>query len=97
MEPNPIDFNTVFVEFGELENSGNVMVLITVCSCFILYIIGLILARHADRRDRMKVSSIGHLTAWSEQPIAKKSCMVKKTVLFYAEIMRQITDVALNF
>lgn len=53
--PNPIDFDKVFAEFANLAESGNFVVLITVCSIFGLYIIGLIFARKADKKDEMKV------------------------------------------
>ena len=53
--PNPIDFDKVWAEFGNLAESGNFVVLATVCSIFGLYFIGLVFARKADKKDEMKV------------------------------------------
>lgn len=53
--PNPIDFDKVWAEFGNLAESGNFVVLATVCSIFGLYFVGLVFARKADRKDEMKV------------------------------------------
>ena len=55
--PNPIDFDKVWVEFGNLAESGNFVVLATVCSIFGLYFIGLVFARKADKKDEMKVGT----------------------------------------
>ena len=53
--PNPIDFDKVWAEFGNLAESGNFVVLATVCSIFGLYFIGLVFVRKADKKDEMKV------------------------------------------
>ena len=53
--PNPIDFDKVWAEFGNLAESGNFVVLATVCSIFGLYFIGLVFARKADKKDETKV------------------------------------------
>ncbi|XP_031571396.1 uncharacterized protein LOC116305596 isoform X3 [Actinia tenebrosa] len=53
--PNPIDFDKVFAEFGRLGETGNFVVLATVCGLFGLYFIGLVFARKADKRDDTKV------------------------------------------
>ncbi|XP_068682590.1 polycystin-1-like protein 2 [Montipora foliosa] len=53
--PNPIDFDKVWAEFGNLAESGNFVVLATVCSIFGLYAIALVFARKADKKDEMKV------------------------------------------
>ena len=53
--PNPIDFDKVFLEFTRLCESGNISVLVTVASGFLLYFVVLIFARKADKSDEMKV------------------------------------------
>ena len=57
MAPNPIDFEKVLVEFGQLGKTGNFVVLTFICVVFGLYFIGLVLARMVDRRDISKVPS----------------------------------------
>lgn len=56
--PNPIDFDKVFAEFGRLGETGNFVVLATVCGLFGLYFIGLVFARKADKRDETKVNTL---------------------------------------
>ena len=58
--PNPIDFDKVWAEFGNLAESGNFVVLATVCSIFGLYFIALVFARKADKKDEMKVGSCNY-------------------------------------
>lgn len=53
--PNPIDFDKVFLEFGRLGETGNYVVLSTVCVLWALYLLGLLLARRADVSDKKKV------------------------------------------
>jgi len=53
--PNPIDFDKVWENFGNLAETGNFVVLATVCSIFGVYFIGLVFARRADKEDEMKV------------------------------------------
>lgn len=54
--PNPIDFEKVWDEFGRLGETGNYVVLATVCSMLGLYLVGLMFARRADNNDESKVS-----------------------------------------
>lgn len=56
VEPNKIEFRKVFGKFGDLGETKNFVVLATVCSVILLYMIGLIFTRRADRRDKQKVS-----------------------------------------
>ena len=56
MAPNPIDFEKVWAEFGRLGETGNYVVLATVCTMLGVYMVGLIFARRADKRDELKVS-----------------------------------------
>ena len=53
--PNPIDFDKVFAEFGNLAESGNISVLVTICCSFLLYFVALVFARRADKKDENKV------------------------------------------
>ncbi|EDO46983.1 predicted protein, partial [Nematostella vectensis] len=53
--PNPIDFDQVFANFANITATGNFSVLFTVCGLFLLYIIAIILARRADKRDKKMV------------------------------------------
>lgn len=55
MAPNPIDFDKVWENFGKLAETGNFVVLATVCSIFGVYFMGLVFARRADKNDEMKV------------------------------------------
>ena len=56
--PNPIDFEKVWTEFERLGDTGNILVLSTVCAVFGIYIVGLVFARRADNKDLQKVSII---------------------------------------
>lgn len=56
--PNPIDFDKVFAEFGNLAESGNISVLVTICGVFLIYFVVLVFARRADKRDENKVCCI---------------------------------------
>ena len=53
--PNPIDFDKVFTEFTRLGETGNIAVLVTVTSVFLIYLLLVVFARRADRRDEKKV------------------------------------------
>ena len=53
--PNPIDFDKVFAAFGNLAESGNFVVLSTVCVILGLYAIGLVFARREDKNDELRV------------------------------------------
>ena len=58
--PNPIDLDKVFTEFTRLGETGNYLVLVTVCAIFGVYLLVLIWARKADVLDERKVSFILH-------------------------------------
>ena len=58
MAPNPIDFDKVWFEFDRLKETGNFVVLASVCSILALYIVGLVVTRKADKRDHMKVCRV---------------------------------------
>ena len=56
MAPNPIDFDKVFRKLPDIFDDGNFVVLLTVCSVLGLWLLALVLARRADRKDEHKVS-----------------------------------------
>lgn len=56
--PNPIDFDKIWDEFGRLGETGNYVVLATVCSMLGFYVVGLIFARRADKKDESKVNKV---------------------------------------
>ena len=53
--PNPIDFDKVFTGFLNLAESDNISVLVIIACIFLLYLVVLIFARRADKRDLDKV------------------------------------------
>lgn len=55
--PNPIDFDKVFAAFGNLAETGNFVVLSTVCVILGLYVIALVFARKEDKQDELRVST----------------------------------------
>ena len=55
MAPNPIDMDVVFKELSRLHETGNFGVLLTIIFVFALYILAIVLAKRADRRDQDKV------------------------------------------
>lgn len=57
VEPNPIDFDKVFTEFKRLGETGNFVVLSTICVIFGIYFVGLVFARRADKKDIRKVGA----------------------------------------
>lgn len=57
MEPNRIEFHKVFGEFTK-NLRKNFVVLATVCSMLLIYLIGLVFTRRADRQDKQKVSKM---------------------------------------
>ena len=54
--PNPVDMGTVFKELSRLGETGNFSVLLTIIFVFLFYIIAVVLAKRADRRDQAKVT-----------------------------------------
>lgn len=50
VKPNPIDFDKVWVAFADIHN--NIAVLATIVSIFLLYLLVIIWARRADKRDQ---------------------------------------------
>ena len=60
MAPNKIDFDKVITELTHLQPE-NMVVLFTVCLIFAFYAVGLIFARRADNRDKLKVGFCLHM------------------------------------
>ena len=56
--PNPIDFEKVWEQFGLLGETDNFLVLATVCIAYGAYLLGLVWARRADKRDEKKVNNL---------------------------------------
>ena len=54
VSPNTIDFVLVQQAFNSLD-PGDLLVLITVCSAFLVYFVVLVIARRADNKDVLKV------------------------------------------
>ena len=53
--PNPIDLDKGFTEFTRLQETGNYVVLATVCATFGVYLLVIIWARKAALLDERKV------------------------------------------
>ena len=56
IKPNPIDFDKVSVEFKDLEETGNVVVIVMISVVLLCYIVVLVIVRKADKRDARIVS-----------------------------------------
>lgn len=56
MQPNKIDFSQVQVGFRTINDLYDVLVLVSVLLVFPVYLISLIFARRADKRDLEKVN-----------------------------------------
>ena len=57
VEPNPIDFDKVLVEFKNLEETSNVAVIVTVAVVFLCYFIALVIVGKVDKVDARNVST----------------------------------------
>jgi len=55
--PNPIDMDTVFKELSRLDETGNFGVLLTIIFVLCLYLMAIVLAKGADRKDQAKVTA----------------------------------------
>ncbi|KAL9976396.1 hypothetical protein ACROYT_G013694 [Oculina patagonica] len=51
VKPNPIDFDKVLVQFKNIEENGNVAVIVTVAVVLVCYFTVLVIARKADKVD----------------------------------------------
>ena len=54
--PNTLDFDVVFTELGRLDQTGNIAVLCAIIIVLLLYLLVVIFARKADKRDQAKVA-----------------------------------------
>ena len=57
VKPNPIDFDKVSVEFKNLQETGNVAVVVTIALVFLCYFVVLVIVRKADKKDARNVSN----------------------------------------
>ena len=55
--PNPIDMDTVFKELSRIDETGNFGVLLTIIFVFCMYLMAIVLAKGADRKDQTKVTT----------------------------------------
>ena len=55
MTPNTIDFDQVQLGFKSINDPGDVPVIVAVSVVFLLYLIAVVFARRADKRDLEKV------------------------------------------
>ena len=51
IKPNPIDFDKVLVEFGRLDETGNVAVIVTVAVALAIYLVVAVILRRTDRDE----------------------------------------------
>ena len=54
MAANPIDFDKVWIQFGEQGENGNFVMAVVFC-IYGVYFVSLVLARRADKKDQDKV------------------------------------------
>lgn len=50
--PNEINFHKVFIELLSPNDSGKFLVLVTVATCFLIYLVAVIIARRVDNREK---------------------------------------------
>ena len=56
VEPNPIDFDKVLVEFEQLSETGNIAVIVAIAVVLSCYMIVLVIVRKFDKEDAKSVS-----------------------------------------
>ena len=56
MEPNPIDFDKVLVEFQQLSETGNIAVIVVIAAILLCYVTVLVIVRKFDEEDAKNVS-----------------------------------------
>ena len=57
--PNPIDFRKALAGFADAFQSGNVVVMFTIITSLMLYLVLAIWARTVDKRDRSEERRVG--------------------------------------
>ena len=56
VEPNPIDFDKVLVEFQQLSETGNIAVIVVIAMILLCYVTVLVIVRKFDEEDAKNVS-----------------------------------------
>ena len=56
VEPNPIDFDKVLVEFQQLSETGNIAVIVAIVVVLLCYMTVLAVVRKFDKEDAKNVS-----------------------------------------
>ena len=56
VEPNPIDFDKVLVEFQQLSETGNIAVIVAIAVVLLCYMTVLVVVRKFDKEDVKNVS-----------------------------------------
>ena len=56
VEPNPIDFDKVLVEFQQLSETGNIAVIVVIAVILLCYVTVLNIVRKFDEEDAKNVS-----------------------------------------
>ena len=56
VEPNPIDFDKVLVEFQQLSETGNIAVIVAIAVVLLCYMTVLVVVRKFDKEDPKNVS-----------------------------------------
>ena len=56
VEPNPIDFDKVLVEFQQLSETGNIAVIAVIAVILLCYVTVLVIVRKFDEEDAKNVS-----------------------------------------
>ena len=51
MEPNPIDFDKVLVEFQQLSETGNIALIVVIAMILLCYVTVLVIVRKFDEED----------------------------------------------
>ena len=63
-KPNPIDFDKISVKFKNLQETGNVAVIVTISVVLLCYIVVLLIVRKPDKKDARNVSiELNHMRA----------------------------------
>jgi len=60
VKPNTIDFDQVQLGFKSINDPGDVPVIVAVSVVFLLYLIAVVFARRADKRDLEEVRAAEH-------------------------------------
>ena len=75
-----MDFDDVMLGFASLGRTGNVGVIVAVCVFFMLYIVGVVFARRADRRDKQQVTDINTIKLLSNRSSVQRSPSINQSI-----------------